>query len=88
MRDNTPVLLKPHGSLNWFEDKAGKFIKEAKRFTVHKDGDRTVYAFRDLTRGPDTKKNRTYRPLIIPPVFLKKFDDPIFAKLWQERHPK
>jgi hypothetical protein len=83
IRDDAPVLLKPHGSLNWFEDKAGKFIKEAKRFAVHKDGDHTVYAFRDLTRGPDTKHSRTYRPLIIPPVFLKKFDDPIFTKLWQ-----
>jgi hypothetical protein len=83
IRDNAPALLKPHGSLNWFEDKAGKFIKESKRFAVHNDGDHTVYAFRDLTRGPDTKHSRTYRPLIIPPVFLKKFDDPIFTKLWQ-----
>lgn len=24
---NAPVLLKPHGSLNWFEGEAGRFIK-------------------------------------------------------------
>ena len=50
---------------------------------MHKDGDRKVYAFRNLTRGPNTKHSRIYRPLIIPPVFRKKFDDPIFTKLWQ-----
>jgi hypothetical protein len=82
-RTEAPVLLKPHGSLNWFEDQPGKFIKENLRFPVYSDGKRSVYAFRDLTRGPDTKHNRTYRPLIIPPAYLKKFDEPIFTKLWQ-----
>src|ERR1700738_3807779 len=83
VRSDTPVLLKPHGSLNWFEDKPGKFIKERMRFAVHSEGASSVYAFRDLTRAPDTTHGRTYRPLIIPPVYLKKFDDPIFTQLWR-----
>lgn len=80
---DTPVLLKPHGSLNWFEDDAGRYIKEHMRFPVHADKSQSIYAFRDLTRGPSTRHDRVYRPLIIPPVFLKKFDNPIFTKLWQ-----
>jgi hypothetical protein len=80
---DAPVLLKPHGSLNWFEGETGRYIKEHMRFAVHAHGSHTIYAFRDLTRGPATQHDRVYQPLIIPPVFLKKFDNPIFTKLWQ-----
>lgn len=80
---NAPVLLKPHGSLNWFEGETGRNIKEHMRFAVHAHGSHSIYAFRDLTRGPATQHDRAYQPLIIPPVFLKKFDNPIFTKLWQ-----
>src|ERR1700733_11776993 len=80
---DAPVLLKPHGSLNWFEGETGRDIKEHMRFAVHAHGSHTIHAFRDLTRGPATQHGRVYQPLIIPPVFLKKFDNPIFTKLWQ-----
>ncbi len=80
---NAPVLIKPHGSLNWFEGETGRNIKEEMRFAVHSHGTPSIYAFRDLTRGPATRHGRVYEPLIIPPVFLKKFDNPIFTKLWQ-----
>lgn len=80
---DAPLLLKPHGSLNWFEGEAGRFVKENMRFVVHPHESHSIYAFRDPTRGLSTKHDRVYRPLIIPPIFHKKFDNPIFTKLWQ-----
>ena len=81
---NQPILLKPHGSLNWFEEKQGKFLSDSKRtqiFTSRRKG--AVYAFLKF-RAPTSKVGRTYTPLIIPPVYLKSFDKPIFKALWRK----
>jgi hypothetical protein len=75
-----PVLLKPHGSLNWFSGTLGKKIKEDRRALLHTEGDKQVYRFH-LFRAPRGKQ--TYMPLIIPPIFNKSFDDPIFRDIWR-----
>lgn len=80
---HSPVLLKPHGSLNWFEDKPGRHIKEEKRVLVHSEGGQDVYAFLDLSRSPTSRRGRIYFPLIVPPIYLKKFDKPVFRALWR-----
>jgi len=77
-----PLLLKPHGSLNWFEEKQGQFIKDKKRKQIFtgEDSD-SVYAFREF-RAPVSRKDRVYTPLIVPPVYLKNFRKPVFVELW------
>lgn len=79
-----PVLLKPHGSLNWFEAEHGKFLKDRKRreiFPQHEKND-AVYSFLKF-RAPISKKGRAYTPLIVPPVHLKNFEKPVFEVLWR-----
>jgi hypothetical protein len=81
---DSPVLLKPHGSLNWFEHEQGQHIADDKRFEVFTSkGEDKVYAFRHY-RAPSSKKERIYTPLIVPPVHLKEFGKPIFNSLWRE----
>ena len=78
-----PVLLKPHGSLNWFESDAARTLKERKKVLIFGEDETTqVYAFRRF-RAPISENNRKYTPLIIPPVYLKNFDKPVFEKLWR-----
>lgn len=78
-----PVLLKPHGSLNWYEENPGTKIKEKLRVKIF-DSDgagQDVYAFKRF-RAPRTKEPRRYMPLIVPPVYMKDFSKPIFRRLW------
>jgi hypothetical protein len=81
--DGGPVLLKPHGSLNWFEHNQGKHIKGDKRIEIFSQDGQRAHAFR-LFRAPVSNNDRIYTPLIVPPVHLKEFDKPIFKRLWQE----
>lgn len=76
-RPSGAMLLKPHGSLNWY---LGKRIKEAHRELLHANGDEEVYRFTHF-RAPTGKRNHT--PLIIPPVFNKTFSQSIFSDLWR-----
>jgi hypothetical protein len=77
------VLLKPHGSLNWYSATHVEYVTEDKRiqiFPATKDAD-AVEAFLH-PRQIDSKVGRRYTPLIIPPTYLKDFNAPIFRKLW------
>ncbi|GGA43593.1 hypothetical protein [Pelagibacterium lentulum] len=75
-------LLKPHGSLNWYERSSGRHLKRTKKFLLSgEDGD-AVYAFRPY-RAPKSER-RIYMPLIVPPVFNKQFAGPVFQSLWRE----
>ena len=75
-----PVLIKPHGSLNWFEDDLGKYLKSKLKFLLLQEDEEKVYAFRKF-RAP--KGKREYTPLIVPPVYLKNFDRSVFRNLWR-----
>ena len=79
-----PMLLKPHGSLNWFEGELGEYLEDNKRTCIFDDpeGSNRVYAFKKF-RSPISKKGREYTPLIVPPVYLKNFETPVFELLWQ-----
>ena len=80
-----PVLLKPHGSLNWFENNLGRFLKDDMKILLFERSNKAtkkVYAFREF-RAPVSEYKRDYTPLIIPPVYLKKFDNPIFREIWR-----
>ena len=77
-----PVLIKPHGSLNWFEDHLGQHIKADRKFLLTGENEKRVYAFRKF-RAPQSSK-REYTPLIVPPVHSKNFDKPVFRHLWRQ----
>jgi hypothetical protein len=77
-----PRLLKPHGSLNWYEQSSGRHLSDTKKFRLGGAGAGAVYAFRPY-RAPMSSK-RKYMPLIVAPVFNKQFSSPIFQHLWRE----
>lgn len=82
--NGAPVLLKPHGSLNWFLHETGQHIKNEKRVEIFQgESNTSVHAFLPY-RAPVSKNEHVYTPLIVPPVHLKQFDKPIFTKLWQD----
>ncbi|RVC70832.1 MAG: hypothetical protein EOS81_04580 [Mesorhizobium sp.] len=82
-RRRGPRLIKPHGSLNWYRsDTAGPLAPE-KKFSLAGSGAAEVFAFRPL-REVLSKSGRQYMPLIVPPVYMKQFEGPLFQRLWQE----
>ena len=81
---SSPILLKPHGSLNWYEQALGQHLLRVKRALIYKGDseDDSIYAFREF-RAPVSSK-RVYMPLIVPPVIVKDFAKPVFKTLWNE----
>lgn len=79
-----PLLLKPHGSLNWYDAGQTRKVKVGKRTTIfsHKDSKKRIEAFL-LPRGISSKIGRTYTPLIVPPTYLKSFEEPVLQRLWK-----
>jgi hypothetical protein len=75
------TLLKPHGSLNWYDGTQGTRIKPHLRVPLRtNEHDDTVYAFKHF-RSPRSKNK--YMPMIIPPVFNKDFSHGVFRHVWR-----
>ena len=64
-----PLLLKPHGSLNWYEATQIEKVSEEKRVEIfpHKTDKERIEAFLH-PREIKSKAGRRYTPLIIPPT--------------------
>jgi hypothetical protein len=79
-----PLLLKPHGSLNWYMGTEIDVVSQSKRIEIfhHKDEQKCVHAFRH-PRDIKSKSGKRYPPLIIPPTYLKDFRPSIFRQLWK-----
>ncbi|MDY6991942.1 MAG: hypothetical protein SVR94_04960 [Pseudomonadota bacterium] len=82
--NDEPILLKPHGSLNWYERGSIENVKKHSRLNIFKDKntDNSVDAFiypREIT----SKVGNRYTPLIVPPMYLKDFNKNVFRRLWQ-----
>jgi len=79
-----PLLLKPHGSLNWYEGRQLEHVKDLKKIQIfhHRQESKCVHAFL-RPRGVKSKSGKRYTPLIIPPTYLKDFKPSIFKRLWQ-----
>lgn len=77
-----PRIIKPHGSLNWYEKSTGQHLKPDKVFSLFGSDDDEILAFKRY-RAPKSSRH-TYMPLIVPPVFSKDFSDPLFQPLWRE----
>src|SRR5260370_36859909 len=58
------------------------FLKSDKSEPIFGErGSDAIYAFLGF-RAPVSKSGRIYTPLIIPPVYLKNFEKPVFRVLW------
>lgn len=77
-RQNDFVLLKPHGSIDWFERKAIKGLKCEKHVENH-DDELCYYPNFDLSKSPEL---RNIAPVIVPPVSSKNFKGRFFHKIW------
>jgi hypothetical protein len=79
-----PLLLKPHGSLNWYEGRQLEYVTDLKRIEIfhRKNEDHCVHAFL-RPRGVKSTSGKQYTPLIIPPTYFKNFKPSIFRHLWQ-----
>lgn len=78
-----PVLLKPHGSLNWYGKSQVSKVAARKRIELFpskktKDSIEAFLPYREIR----STVGRRYIPLIIPPTFFKDFDKPVFRRLW------
>ncbi|WP_369928479.1 hypothetical protein [Xanthomonas sp. NCPPB 2632] len=85
-REAGPRLLKPHGSLNWYRAADNNRIKTNKRVILvdsENDEAESVFAFRPF-RAPQSNIGREYMPLIVAPVYSKRFDGALFDVLWRE----
>jgi hypothetical protein len=78
-----PVLLKPHGSLNWYVGPEVVPVSTEKRVEIFhsKKSYECIWAFL-RPRGIKSKVGHRYTPLIVPPTYLKDFNRPIFRELW------
>jgi hypothetical protein len=76
-----PILLKPHGSLNWFDEKQAGRLKDSFKIPLATSGKHATYAFTRF-RSPKSKKGNRYQPLIVPPHYMKRFDRPGFKEVW------
>jgi len=81
---NGPILMKPHGSLNWYDANQTQYVHVEKRVQIFRKT-RTSPAIEAFLypRAISSKVGRTYSPLIVPPAYIKDFQLPIFRILWQ-----
>lgn len=79
-----PLLLKPHGSLNWYDAADIRTVVDKNRVEIlhHKNPAERIEAFL-YPREIKSKAGRRYTPLIVPPTYLKDFNRPLFRQLWR-----
>ena len=85
VRGKGPRLLKPHGSLNWYESTHVETVSVEKREEIFPAAKSSCAVESFIhPRGIVSKAGKRYTPLIIPPTYLKDFRKPVFRKLWRE----
>lgn len=78
-----PILLKPHGSLNWYEAQQIPNVDSSKRTVIFPNENEVerIEVFR-RPRAIRSGSGQKYTPLIVPPTYLKDFNRPIFRQIW------
>jgi hypothetical protein len=71
-RRDSVVLLKPHGSIDWFDKEKVPRKGEIAREMLHRARGLYFYPYFRLAQNPDLLKQLT--PFIVPPLSIKKFD--------------
>ena len=72
------VLLKPHGSIDWFLKK--KLPDEAKQNVMSLDKELCVYPYFDFAENPELLEQE---PVIVPPLSSKEFEYGFLKRTWQ-----
>jgi hypothetical protein len=72
-------LLKPHGSIDWFEWRAIKRLVARDRLGKHDD---QIYYYPHFDRGA-TPALANVAPVIVPPVATKRFEFPFLKRTWR-----
>lgn len=78
-KKNGVILLKPHGSIDWFLKKKLPDGK-AKRNTTSLSKDVCMYPYLDFAEDPDLLP---YEPLIVPPVSVKEYEHEFLKRIWR-----
>lgn len=84
---NGPVLLKPHGSLNWYESSHIQKVAAKKRAVIFQSKNpQPIECIETFLRPREIKSiaAKRYTPLVVPPTYLKDFRRPIFQRLWNK----
>ena len=77
------TLLKPHGSLNWFDDVARHIKPDLRRVLWHgSDHEKPVHCFLRW-RLPTTTHDHRYVPWLVPPTHMKDFDHKMLRHIWR-----
>ncbi|HKV43611.1 MAG TPA: hypothetical protein VJT32_02870, partial [bacterium] len=76
------VLLKPHGSLNWYPGTEIQRVNDNKRVTIF-NSDNAAERIEAFLPPREIKSAKRYTPFIIPPTYLKDFNRPVSRLLWQ-----
>ncbi len=77
-----PLILKPHGSLNWFHLESGGRLKPDKKFLLKPELGESFYVFTRY-RQPKSKAGHDYMPVIIPPILNKSFQQGVQWETWR-----
>ena len=83
------LILKPHGSLNWYLQEVGQHIKSDRVTLLWKPSARNeqksepIYCFLRW-RGPKSSHGRRYVPWIVPPTHMKSFQHQMLRGVWRQ----
>jgi hypothetical protein len=83
--NHDPVILKPHGSLNWYSKAALRNVKRENWIEIfkRKAAADSVAAFKK-PRQIISFSGKRYSPLVVAPSYLKDFSKPVFEQLWRQ----
>lgn len=68
--DNKIIILKPHGSLNWFKQNEINLKEDCRELLPLIEGNNNVLIFKYLRR-PNTTFKKDFIPFIVPPTLQK-----------------
>ncbi len=87
---NAVRLLKPHGSLNWYQEDLAQYFSEGKAIPLWQPSRKAeqefqaVWLFKNPRQPRTSVPDRQYIPWVVPPTHFKSFDHPFFQRLFLE----
>lgn len=78
--NNNLIILKPHGSINWFQ--TTREIKKESSNYAPLNKEKTIYKYKHFyTQVGEPLK---FQPFIVPPTMLKLYESPFLIRIWEE----
>ncbi len=81
-------LLKPHGSLNWYQQDLARHFKSGKAIPLWepREGERSfpsLWLFKYPRQPRTSVPSRQYVPWVVPPTHMKSFDHPFLQEVFR-----